>query len=370
MTKTAMGALLDEEGSEQEPVKAPQKPKGATKSAEDLKLPPEDEIPAPETMLPPMATPNKTERIPDYRGKRIAQKDALFASLGISRELIPPITRKRVAIYQLYNFKGKRDKRMMETIDQYVDPYPYEMVPNYTFTDIKETDLTRREKTLTYYEGGSETIYRPDPVTGKNMPHSIPKVGMPVFVNGQVTVNIYNEFRKFVWWELHPRNASNKRRDFSKEPIFERVDTKYESSHVQMIKMDLAMDAEKYILQMKEDRLMGLAAAMTNPTVNPNINPQELRLVMRMRAKANPEEILYSAPDKEASTKVSLIHALDLGIITYLPERECYYYSDDDEPVHRVLTGSNPFEDFTAFLTSAAGAPTLERIKTDLDFWF
>lgn len=355
-----MGSLLNEEEEGNQT-------KVATKAPS---LPPESEITLPTPNTPPIAeVKQQAVKIPDWRGKRIAEKDKLYTSLGISRKLIPPLTRKRVAIYQLL-YKGKRDKRMIDPMDQIVDPQPYQMVPNYTIIDTGESNLSLREKTMTYHEGGTETIYREDPITKRQIPMSIPKVGSPEFINGQVTVNIYNEFQKFVWWELHPRNASNKRRDFGKEPIFERVDTKFESSHVQMIKMDLALDAERYILKLKEDKLMNLAGAMTNPTVNPNINPQELRLVMRMRAKANPEEILYSAPDQSASVKVAVIHAIDLGILTYLPEYNAYYYNDEEEPLHTVLEGTNPFEDLTGYLSSSKGEEDLNRIKRDLDFWF
>lgn len=134
--------------------------------------------------------------------------------------------------------------------------------------------------------------------------------------------------------------------------------------------MDLRLDAERYVISLKPDGMMNLAAALTNPTINANINPQELRLVLRMRAQKNPEEILYRAPDETASVKVAAIHALDLGIIAFVPENESYYYGLEETPMCRIPVGNNPFEYLCSFLTGPDGQEEFERIKRDLSFWF
>lgn len=348
MTKSKMGALLDSE------------------------LPPE-ELPTIDTESPPVAAiQEKTpvQRIPDHRGKKISLKEQLYTSLGISRKYIPPITRKRAAVYQLVNFKGTIDNRL-EGRDQFVDPFPYELVPTYSFVDTDEPELTRREKTMTYYEGGTETVYVVDPVTKRNIPQAVPKIGSPGFgESGQKVVNIYNEYGRYAWWELHPRNGSNKWRDMGKTPIFERVDIKYDSPHVANIREDLKLSAENYILSLKPDKLMNLGASLTNPTINTDIDPQQLKLALRMRARQNPEEVLFTNPDNQGSIKIACIHALDLGILTFVPENEAYYIGDEEEALYRVPIGNNPFESIVAFFNTMEGEDAYAKVKKDLQFWF
>lgn len=134
--------------------------------------------------------------------------------------------------------------------------------------------------------------------------------------------------------------------------------------------MDLRMDAERYVLGLKTDGLINLAAALSNPTVNTNVDPQTLKLTLRMRAQQNPEEILFRAPDNIASVKVATIHALDLGIISYIPEHESYYFGNDESVMFQVPFGNPPFDALVGFLSGPDGAENYKEIKTQLDFWF
>lgn len=365
MTKTKLGNLLDEDEPETAAVETAPAQKPITK------LPPEEGPVIDDT--PPLATVTEpksdTQKIPDFRGKKARESDKLFSSVGISRKFLPPLTRRRSAVYQLCNVKSKIDNRLTD-LDKYPDPFPYQLVPNYTFIDHHEPDLDKREKTMTYYEGGSEVVYSKDPVTGKNIPTSVPKIGAPEFIGGQKVVDIFAEYKRYVWWELHPRNASNKWRDKSKEPIFERVDTKYESSHVQAIKMDLQRDAETYVLGLKPDRLINLGAALSNPTVDITMPPQELRLSLRNRARNNPEETLFTAPETNGSIKIAVIHALDLGILMFIPDHESYYFGQDEDPMFRVPITTNPFDSLCKYFASEDGKEDYNLVKEQLSFWF
>ena len=371
MTKTKMSDLLDDDQApNQEQAEAPEQKPEIKKTAIKPSLPiPEEAPPVIDKDAPKMAQPTKAVRIPDLRGKRAAEHDTLYASIGISRDFLPRLTRRRTAIYQLVNWGKKMDKRY-EGFDQYVDPPPYQLVPNYTFVDSKERDLTNREKTLTFYDGGNEIVYTTDPVTKKSIPNSIPKVGAPEFIGGQIIINIYNNYRQYVWFELHPRNATNKFRDRSVEPIFERIDIKFESPHVANIMEDLKLEAGALIQKMKPHELINLASAMTNPTIATNVDPQQLRLTLRIRAKENPNEILFKTPDSQGATKVLVVNALDFGIIAFVPEYEAYYYKDETEPCFRVPTGNDPFAAFVEYLSSSEGEDLLISLKDDLSFWF
>lgn len=364
-----MDDLLDEDQpltgelpAEEEPAIPEVSP--TAKPPEEEKAPPK----APTTTIPQGSGPTK-KPVPDRRALRIKTHEKLYASLDLSPRYIPPITRKRSAIYQLYEYKSKRDNRLVG-IDAIVDPYPIELVPTYTFTDLDEQDLTKREKTMTYWDGTeSKTIE--DPLTGQSRIVSVPKPGTPRIIGGQVVVNIFSKYNWFVWWELHPRNASNKWRDKSQTPLFERIDTKHEGAHVQNILHNMKFEAERYVLGISHDKRINLASALTNPTINTkDVNPQDLLLTLRLRARNNPEEILFTAPDNMATIKVSIVHALDLGILTFLDETECYYFADESVPFFRVLVNNDPLESLAEFLSSEEGKSDLEAIQGMLQFWF
>lgn len=368
-----MDALLNEDNASNPQPKAPE----ATKTRQPKAQPklPTEPIPTVDVKTPPVATVvpplNPTLKIPDLRGKNIALKDKLYHSLGLSRKYIPRLTRRSTAIYQVIGM-GKMKDRRLEGLDQHIDPYPIELVPTYVLYDSDEPDLMKRDKTMTFYEGGSETVYSADPISKKQVAHAIPKVGSPFFgEGGQVVVNIYKNYGQYAWWELHPRNLSNKYRDQTKPPIFERVDTKFEGPHVQHIKLDLQRDADGYVLGLKPDELIALGARLANPTVDVTRAPQELRLALRMRAKANPEEILYTNPNHSASIKIACIHALDFGVLQYVPEHEAYYMEGSEDPIFRVPVGSNPFEALVEFLyVEEEGQEIYKLIQDEMSFWF
>jgi len=307
----------------------------------------------------------------DYRALKHKRDEKLMASIGLSRKFCPPITRKLTAVYQLYNFKGKVDRRL-DGKDTFIDPFPYQLAPTYTFTDTEDPDLMRREKTLSYFDG-TETVNIEDPVTKQLRPQSVPKLGAPEIIGGQAMVNIMNSYQRYVWWELHPRNASNKWRDFSKEPIFERVDIRFGTPHINNIREDIKLEAQNYLASLKNrtDQLINLAAGLTNPTVNTFVDPQQLYLTLRMRAQNNPEEILFTAHNKvQGSVKVALIHALDYSVIAWVGDQGCYYFGDAEFPMYRVPIDNDPFESLCKFMTTDEGKEYYDMIVEQLGFWY
>ena len=307
----------------------------------------------------------------DFRSGKAQSTERLFASIGLSRPMLPPLTRKRTAIYQLVNFKNVKDKRL-EGIDQFVDPQPYELVPNYTITDEYEPDLGAREKTMTYFEGGTEMVSVKDPLTGKDKMVSVPKIGQPRFEGGQVVIDIYKAYNRYVWWELHPRNASNKRRNRQVAPIFERVDIKHKNVHAQTIEQDLKFEAERYVREMSLDALIKLASALVNPTIDTRSNrPDDLRLILRQRAQANPTEVLNASNiDTSAAIKFHIIDALNLGIMSYFSEYNAYFYGDEQEAFFTVPHDNDPLHSVAMFFRSTMeGKQIYDKVKSDLGFW-
>lgn len=316
---------------------------------------------------PPVAS---LKKVPDRRGEKIRNREKLVSSIGISKKYCPPITRRRMVKYQLVG-KGTQVDNRLQGLDRTIESPYFGFSPHYTFRDMMENDLSKREKTMTYWAGGTETVWVDDPVSKKKVRHLEPKVGTPEMIFGEVTVNTLEDYNRYVWWELHPQNKSNKWRTHGALAVFERVDSDYRSPHLANIRLDMLITAEQYLIKLKPDQRINLASALTNPTVATDINPQELLLTLRMRARTNPEEILFTKPDEIGSVKIAAIHALDMGILEFEADRESYYYSDDESPMVVVPVGNDPFNTLVNFLhDDPEGQKYFDRIKSDLDFWF
>lgn len=363
MTKTkesAMASLLD--GDEPKTPRAPE---------------PQATIAPPPPVVPPIASKDTknapvSSRVADLRSSYDRTKRELSASLGLSPRYLPPIMKGKVAIYQLIGFKGRIDPRVMDdgTANKLIEPQPYELSPSYNFYDADETDLASSTKVITYYEG-NELVYMNRLGTDKKDAVSQRKLGNPHFRNGQVVVDIYKEYGKYVWWELHPQNKSNKHRDTNRHDlVFERVDTKFESPHTKLIRMDLARDAEDHVRKLDAAKLINLGSALTNPTIDVTVSIQELRLTLRTRARKNPEEILFTSHDKTASTKLNVIHALDMGIITFDPGRETYMFRETKTDIFQVPIDNPPLDTFAKYLLTQDGEEDRTIIEDMLSFWY
>jgi len=308
-------------------------------------------------------------------------KFKLPASIPLSEMMLPPITKKKTAIYELLNlnnadkYSGREiyagraiDPRIVEA-NKFIDPPPFGLTPTYTIFDRFEPDLARRNKVMKYVTRASVRSFE-NPVTKQPDQTIDEQLGEPGFINGQVVVEIENNYPHYVWWELHPQNASNKWRPKERPPVFKRIDIEYKSPHQQMMKMDLQQEAERYVIGLRADELINLASAMTNPVISTAMPPNEIRLALRLRARNNPEEVLFKAPNPTHSITMNVISAMDLGIIDYRPETNEYFFaSDDDKPMFVVPLEQTPIEALAGYLSSAEGKEDRKAMENMLSFW-
>jgi len=298
--------------------------------------------------------------------KREFKRDKLDTSgLGLSDELLPPLTRRRLAIYQLLSADVKFDHRVIEGPNR-IEPAPSELHPIYEIYDPGEPVLAKRRKKMIYsndiavHEYYNTNALTVDTSVNKN-------IQMPEFVHGLVHIDVIKNYPKFVWWELHPGNINNKHRPSDATPKFKRIDIEFQSPHVQLMKRDLAMDAERHVIGLKLDQLINLAAAFGIPSTT---KPSDMRLEMRRRAADNPKEVLFKSPDNTATAMMNVMTALDLGIIDFDPDSQNYYLSSDDKtPLWTCLVDQSPLEDFAKFLISPEGQDAKTEIESLLSFW-
>lgn len=303
-----------------------------------------------------------------YEGK----KRKFPVSLGITEKCLPPMTRRKMAVYELLDMTRK-DLRIIGAEDnvgtpvavpQTKEPPPFEFAPTYQFEDRGEEDLGLKRKTM---------VYTNDIITYNKAKTLSPKditelqLDIPTFINGQLVVDCWGNFIKYVWLELHPQNQTNKWRDKTRKPEFKRVDIEYVSPHLHLLKMDLAADSEDMVRRMDPKSLINLAAAFGIPS---SLSVSEMRLDLRQRARLNPEEVMFKSPDKSHANLLNIISGIKMGVVDYDPNKQEYYFPDDEEPFFIIpLDTSNPLEAVAQYLATSEGKNACDRLEEYLQYW-
>lgn len=287
--------------------------------------------------------------------------------LDVSDKMLPPITRRKMASYEILQ-ESKFDPRVIEG-DKAIAPPPYDLPPTYPFFDVGEQDFSRANKMMKNVV--RSTVRQVRQHDGTIKPQLEEELEYVSFVNGHKLVNIQSEYMLYAFLELHPLNESNKFRDRSKKMWFRRTDFDYKSTHVQMLQMDLLAEADRYVVKLTDKEVINLAAAMTNPTIPViNVPTTEIRYNLRLRARNNPEEVLYKSPDKKASAQIDVIHACEMGVLEYVPEKNAFFLTGDDQnPIFEVQMDANPMADLARHLSSPDAQDDYAAIMEYVNYW-
>lgn len=290
------------------------------------------------------------------------KKLAASKSLNISEKMLPPLTRRRSAVYELLNMK-REDPRVVEG-PRMIEIPPMQYVPTYQIYDRFETDMAKSTKTLVFSNkiNVQEYYNTTASLSDKNVK---PNIDMPEFINGQASVDCEAEYLKYIWWELHPLNISNKYRDRTKQSQFKRVDVEYASPHLQLMQMDLRIDAEMYVKNLNADKLIQLGAAFG---LSGNIAVQDLRLDLRLKAQANPTQVLFKSPEKHATALRNIVSAMTLGILDYKPETQEFFF-DEEHAFYQVPLDGPPLETLAKYLITEEAAADKKQLEDSLSFW-
>ncbi len=302
---------------------------------------------------------------PVYQKRRFKREMPDTGGLSLSKELLPPITRRRMAIYQLLSADVKFDGRVISGPNR-IEPAPQEFHPIYELYDPFEPVLAKRRKRMIYSNDIAIHEYYNTNAASIDVTTNT-RIEMPQFIHGQITVDALKNFIQYCWLELHPQNINNKFRDKTKTAKFKRIDIEFHSPHVQLMQRDLSLDAERHVIGLKTDQLINLASAFGIPSTT---NISDMRLEMRKKAYDQPKDVLFKSPDSRATAMMNIMKALDLGILDFDPNTQQFYLGDDDKsPVHVVLIDRTPLEDFARFLTSEEGQDVKEEVESLLSFW-
>jgi len=324
-------------------IKTPEKPQLLVEEVQ------EDE-PAPQVTAPRPMKSRVIRMLPD--------------DLPVSKRMAPPLTRRKHAHYKLLR-AGGTDGRIQEEWLRRIEVQPFEMTPRYTVYDPFEENITRRNKVLEFIDG-TETYTFHNQAIGRDEQRVANKVVNPVFINGTILIDIEKHYLQFLWFELHPRNESNKRRDTSKPAIFKRVDLEHVNPYLQVVKMNLKGDADNYVRHMSHQKRVALATALNIPTT---YSPGDLELILRRMAQDDPEKVMFTAPDAKGAIKLRIHEALQNDILEFHQDTLQWMFSSDNEQLHLVLEGKDPVDDLAQYLQSDRGKKDYEDIQQQLDYY-
>lgn len=286
-------------------------------------------------------------------------KNSSLVSINISEKMLPPITKRRQAVYELLTISAV-DSRIVSGPGN--GPQPYQLASKYKITDYDEPDLAKRTKWIVY----SNEVRAWEYWNAIERKGDEPQLDIPEFINGQLSLDCEANYMKYVSMELNPQNETNKYRDKTKKPIFKRVDIEYTSPHQQLLRMDLARDAENYIIGLDPNKLVDLATAFGIPTHG--MSASHLKVDLRIRARNNPQEVLFKAPDKKGSLIANIFNAINLGILEYIPESQEYAF-DINKPFFQVPLDQNSMESLADFMLTEEGTGAKEELDDALGFW-
>jgi len=294
---------------------------------------------------------------PYHRVSDRYKKKKITAPLGLSEQLPPPITRRRIAIYQAQGLHEIDPLCGEQVLDQSIS-----IAGSYVIYDEFEQDLARRSKRLRNVTGVHSEIR-------DRKEEMVETVSDIFFNNGFLAVNCLANYPLYTFVELHPLNGSNRRRP-NVPAAFRRVDLSTPSVSMRAAQMDLAFEAESQVLKMAKDVLFDYAASFGITTSNRKID--EIRYDMRVHARQHPKEFFAMAKDSTAAIKMNVVDADSMGLIEYNLDRKGWVFCDN---IHKPFMVTTPGEDATDALVKFFEKKTkdsqdaYERMLELLKYW-
>lgn len=308
----------------------------------------------------PMATAdnadNTTSKTKVIREDGKTERKRRSVSLGISELLLPPYSRREIAVYKVKALSIKDP-----STGDYPMPTNDEFAGTYRFFDKFETDPVRKWKTMRNLGGLKEQV---NPINGLV---ELKPVEEPLIFNyGILRINIQTHYRRYVFTELHPNNGSNRNRPQGAPIYFERVDIRNTKSEAFVLaEMDLAMEAEQSVRKLSRDQVIGFAVT-AGIAVNGR-QTQEISVDLRMFARNNPKKFFSMNNNISPAIRIDILDAQSQGLIEYDTDKRRWIDYDTQEKLHVVGVDEDPIESLVAELKG--NSDKHELIKSKLDYW-
>lgn len=310
---------------------------------------------------------DKAKQRPQREQNTIDRKKIGQSSLPVSSKMMPPATKKKLAIYE-----GLSNGQVDPLTNEPVIPPSIIIPATFVIYDRFEEDLMKRNK-LIKYTTRNETILKEGKYETQEVIEDI------IMENGCKTVAIEDDILLYICMELNPLNESNKWRDKSKPAAFRRVDTEIKTLEVKTAEGTLAWEAESEIRNMDSEKLMEIASGLGLSLVNGvNVNgaPKrrqtgEIRYDVIAFAKNNPRGYYLQIGSPEAVIKLNVIDGMSNGAIEYEIESRGYFFPDEKRPFFTAGVGEDPVNDLVKWFMSKDkdASNAYAELKDSLKYW-
>lgn len=292
-----------------------------------------------------------------YEGYTSRKKRAV--DLNLSEKVLPPLTRGRTAVYSWIEKRGL-DPLTGEAPEP-KDPW---LPGTYMFYDKFETDPIRKNKL-------QRNLGRPQIGRDKNGEEVVQDTIEPIEFNaGMCRVVPDENFRKYVFMELHPLNGSNPFRPRGMTALFERVDIKSNKTEAyRAAESQLAFDAERSVVDIKDrDQIIGFAVS-TGDIPTAGRLTETIKTDLRLWARNNPRKFFSMNNNVEVPVRLNLIDAVGLGLIEYQPDKRRYVDPESDKEIFVTTIGRDPLEDFVSAMVKPENREVYNYIMGLLNYW-
>lgn len=281
-------------------------------------------------------------------------------SLNISEQMLPPLTRNVTAKYRLI-----ASERIDPATGKPPQPTDLDMPGTYMLYDPFEPDLIKKQKLIRNL--GRPNITR-DAVSKKEVIEDT--IETVQFVAGLKEVNIASQYNLYVFLELHPLNGSNKFRPRGKDdPMFERIDIKTNRSDMTLsAEMDLALEAEKWVVEKIKDTNEIIGMAVTAKVFQQGFGVGECKTALRAWARTHPSELFKMTKNIIPSIQLDIMSAIDLGMIEHSHDTRTFKLLETGQDLFVYAPGENPIEALVIDLyKESSSANEDEKSKTRLN---
>lgn len=296
-------------------------------------------------------------KVIDYEGYTSRKKRAV--DLKLSEKVLPPLTRGRTAVYAWIEKRG---------VDPLTGEAPEPKDPwlpgTYMFYDKYESDPIRKNKL-------QRNLGRPQMGRDKDGNEVIQDTIEPIeFTAGMCRIVPEQNFRKYVFMELHPLNASNPFRPKGMTPMFERIDIKSNKSEAyRAAESQLAFEAEKSVVDISDrDMIIGYAVS-TGDILTAGRLTETIKTDLRLWARNNPRKFFAMNNNVEVPVRLNLIDAVGLGLIEYQPDKRRYIDPESDKEIFVTTIGKDPVEDFVSAMVKPENREVYNYILELLNYW-
>lgn len=320
----------------------------------------EEEVPQPKPAAKKVAPKKSEVRVHREDGKY--KKSVPIQLQGLTSMMLPPITKRRVAQYQVI---GK--DQIDPLTDKIIEPTPPLIIPaSYVIYDPFEEDILKRHKTLK-----NVTRFENKIIGGVNVPHEV--IEDIIFNDGFKIIPIERNYLEYVLLELHPLNASNRWRPRDTAPAFKRVDIEQRKWAQTGTGMNLAYEAETAVINLrKPDDIMALAHAAGIQTAGRILdNDREgcVKYDLRVFARNDPKGFFKLNKGVEQAVRVSVLDAEELGLIEYNIDNRTWKFSTDGEHICVHLPGEDPIKSLIKMFQKPEYRDKYKVLQNQLNYW-